>query len=147
MLFGLFSKEKTLKKASKRIKGVLRKMGLKYKQEMKKDEVVFSCDVKYLEQDVLLYIDYNVAFKGSLDVSFMFDKYPWTAQISELLNKYNDDSIYWRAYIDSEGYLCFDCEIPRVCVKDIKYSLQEILDTFTSDDSQKINKEICALKK
>ena len=135
MLFGLFSKEKTLKKASKRIKGVLRKMGLKYKQEMKKDEVVFSCDVKYLEQDVLLYIDYNVAFKGSLDVSFMFDKYPWTAQIAELLNKYN------------EGFLCFDCEIPRVCVKDIKYSLQEILDTFTSDDSQKINKEICALKK
>ncbi len=144
MFFGV---ERNLTTAARRIASVLRKLGLSLKREIKDNRVTFSGTINTFDKDVIIVISYNAANDGSMYVSFLLDKIPFNAKTLEVLNRYNENSIYWRAYVDSDDNdINFDCDLPRVRVKDVKYCLREVLEAFVDDEGEKCFKELSAIR-
>lgn len=144
-MFG--NKAKQLRKGVSRIRKFFKKLGITLKAKFDGHSCHLSGHISYLKQDgALLSLVYN-ADRSDLDIGVVFDPVEPTAQALWLLNHYNDNSIYWRGYIDSEDkYLNFDCDIPFVRVKDLPRVLRYVMDFLADEDTKKDFLALCHLQ-
>lgn len=138
---------KRLRKGVRRIRRFFKKLGITLQTEFDGHSCHLSGDISYLKQDgALLSLMYN-ADRSDLSIGVVYDPVEPTAQALLLLNRYNDNSIYWKAYLDTEDkYLNFDCDIPFVRVKDLPRVLRPVMNFLTDKDTEKDFLALCKLQ-
>lgn len=62
----------------------------------------------------------------------------------ELINAYNCESCYWRAYIDEDEDLCFGYESEITSIKEIEPFLKSYFNSITSDENKDVFTTLCS---
>lgn len=78
------------------------KITFNYKLESEKFQITADVTLKGFDQDLLLVIDGYEG--GGASFRVVFDKFNDTADLYEKMNKFNDENLFFKAFLRNDGY-------------------------------------------
>lgn len=131
------NKEKMTIKASKKIKKFYRKLGIKLNIKTKKDECICDGFFNFNGQECYLNVRYD-ADVDTLQLKVFYGEIDIIANSLDLLNRFNCESLHWRAFIEQEKhFLIFEAEECCVHIRDLKNILTIYMGLLADDDNDK----------
>ncbi len=140
------NEKKIMQKGAKIILKYFKKKGIKLEAKYDGASCHLSGDVSYMKQDGAL-LTVTFSGHGLLLMSIMYDTVQPTGHALSLINDYNQECLFWRAYLDNEDhFLNFDCDIPFVSLKILKKTIDHVISFLADDDTKDTFLELCGLQ-
>ena len=138
-MFGKIS----LAKAEKILRSVFKKLRIEPEIEIKDNRVVATVGNMPIKRVMCNFVTVILYRDGSCLISTVVGKTDITNEKLVALNKYNEESMGWRAYIDEEGYLNFDYDNFYVAKGKIKKFLRQNIRGAVDEDTEQYFMQLC----
>lgn len=127
---------KTAEKELRKLLNTKRNLNFEYKYE--EDYLNASCSITAKAYKDDIYVSLDVYQDGLITIALTFDKLDLTDYTLDLINKFNTQSVWLTAYVNSKGYLRLRNNIFVGSEKAAVENIDFILDHFLSDKIKEV---------
>ncbi len=128
-----------LKKAQKELtKLLVKQLGLDFEFGLGEDRLTAKNSVSIDGYDDDVFISFVVFKSGSYGVDFVFDKIDRTPQALELLQNFNENSVWLAAFIRDDGYLVLRYNVMQLSDDDVVQNTESVMQKLISPEIREV---------